>query len=88
MASAPSIQSIRRAMSSRYSRQKVTKRQGIIWREDGFAVMQSVLKPGEQGMVSVSHFTISEKDADRFNAGHMFTPWRQDTCTTSIQAST
>jgi hypothetical protein len=47
--------------------EKFSKRNGITWRNDGWPVMQSILKPSEKGSASISHFTISAKDADKFN---------------------
>lgn len=72
-----SLRSIRRSLGRRYYTEKlVTDRhgvtKGIAWRPDGFPLMQSVLKPGKCGDASVTHFTVTEKDADSFNLSLIF----------------
>lgn len=61
----PSSTRIRRALRSRYTQESVIRGEGgILWRSDGFPLMQSVLAEGSAGDAHVSHFSISEKAAD------------------------
>lgn len=68
----PSTASLRRRLAQEFDRETFTKRDGISWRKDGFPLMQSVLPAGKKGDATISHFTVSPKEASSFNFYNAF----------------
>lgn len=50
----------------------VVIRHGIQWRDDGWPFMQSVLAPASRGTASITHFTVTADEAERFNLFETF----------------